>query len=771
MSADLRGSIGFLDVGNQSADVSWLCILTSPEQVVPEVKIQRLVKNKPDAKVKLTLTENGTGGGTSVGPKGEVSLIPKNPPTTNGALFISSFTLAARAGGPDVVYVMSARTGQDDFVEVARISATSFQRPDLNTSAPVTVLLQEAPVPRLAVGINQAVPREPGKSYKGFTPSEEDASQAITGAAKALQSLLFRLFVILDTPQTLDPVWDQQSLTNTVDSLSEARFAIDKVRVAEELLARQVTEMLAFTPYGGPSAQYGGGCTDLELIATGIQAGAQNPRYGIWYGCQHLANFGVLSRGLQKLATSKVFPNGILLEASARCVDAVMQMPGVAGVKGNGAWIDSSNPPKARATQPGADPGLLSNGGTTVDLTSVITGTFPSGGINYKYQPGSVHLFSNRATRKNDAAKYDAAIQKLNDKVPQGKATFCTIVTVGKGDKSVGKPTVDPTTGATITPGVRTGLRELCVNVSGLTGTHEQADVLVSKATGRTFIDHNTAAPIPPHLGFALRTRKNRVQFFDTGGFSVSSTFGNVSRTNGVTAVPPTALFHGGNYDDPLGNQIHGAHPFRGTGIFPPVDDTAAGIMHDHVINVLRKARPLGVAKFVLLRRDPAQEATGSLLPLVVYSSPLLNMYDGSSNESNYAISRYMWSLRNLPGAANMTAVWLIYSPLRELAAPMRDAARSASIISIASGISGLPVGSSANDRRLHDFIFARINPAVQVVSQADGTVRAFIEGKGSSHPSVFLIQQGKLMLDRAFRQGGGPNQAAVPNQPTYFNG
>jgi hypothetical protein len=332
---------------------------------------------------------------------------------------------------------MSARTGQGDFVEVARISATSFQRPDLNTSAPVTLLLQEAPVPRLAVGINQAVPREPGKSYKGFKPTEESAARAVTGSADALQSLLFRLFVILDTPQTLDPLWDQQSLTNTVDSLSEARFANDKVRIAEELWARQVTEMLAFTPYGGPSAQYGGGCTDLELIATGIQAGATNPRYGIWYGCQHLANFGVLSRGLQNLAISPLFPSGILLEASARCVDAVMQM--------GGAWIDSSNPPQARAAQPAGDPGLLSNGGNTANLTSMITGTFPSNGVNFKYQPGSVHLFSNRPTRANNPAKYQAAIQKLNAGFPQGKATICTIVNVGKGDKTSGKTTTDPT--------------------------------------------------------------------------------------------------------------------------------------------------------------------------------------------------------------------------------------------------------------------------------------------------------------------------------------
>jgi hypothetical protein len=759
--SELKGSIGFLDVGDQTADVSWLCVVTHPKQVTPELKIERLVKGKLDGKVKLTLTENGAGGARAVGPKGEVQLSPQLAPTANGTLFVWSLTLLARAGGPDVTYVLSGREdAQSSFEALAQVGATSLQRPQLNTGSPVNLLLKEAPVPRFSVGINQAVPRDPPASYKGFSPGNAPPALADSGGAGPLRALLFRLFVILDTPGTLDPLWDQQSLTTTLDSLSDARFQKEKVRVAEELWARQVTEMLAFTPYGGPSVGYGGGCTDLELVATGIGAGASNPRYGIFYACQHLANFGVLSRGLHKLSTSKTFASGILLEANAGCVDAVMNM--------GGAWLDATTPPKVRTAAPGGDPGALADGTGRADLTPTITGSFPANGTTFKYQPGSVHLFSNRPARADNRAGYVDAIDKKNAGIKPANGTFCTIVTVAKGSAvtKVPKPTPGGDPNVQVIPGAITGPRELCVVVTDTKFEHQAADLMVSKAQpGKLFAGHNVAAPVPPHLGFALRTRKARVQLFDTGGFSISAKAGGVNRAAGVTAVPPSQQFHGGNYDDPLGDEIHGAHPFRGTGVFPPVDEAAAQTMRDHVFNVLRKARPLGLAKLVVFKRDPAQEAKG-LMPLIVYSSPLLNTYDGSSDESNYAISRYMWSLRNLPGAANVGAVWLIWAPQRDLAAAMRDAPRTTTAVTLASNLSGLPPG---RDRRLHDFLLSRLNPAVQIASQPDGTVRVFTSNKGPPHPALSLVQRGDVLLDRPMMPKD-PTSLTTLAAPKYFD-
>src|SRR5690606_24286565 len=107
-------------------------------------------------------------------------------------------------------------------------------------------------------------------------------------------------FFLLDSPGSLDKAWDQQSLTPTSELLAAERFRAEPVRTNEELWARQVAEMLCFTPYGGPSAQYGI-ASDHDLIVDGITSGATNPRYGLSFACQHLGTFGIVSRGLQQM--------------------------------------------------------------------------------------------------------------------------------------------------------------------------------------------------------------------------------------------------------------------------------------------------------------------------------------------------------------------------------------------------------------------------------------------------------------------------------------
>ena len=62
MTGSLSGSIGFLGVGGNSADVNWLCIVTSDEQTAPEIKLERQAKGKTDTKAKLTLVERGLEG-------------------------------------------------------------------------------------------------------------------------------------------------------------------------------------------------------------------------------------------------------------------------------------------------------------------------------------------------------------------------------------------------------------------------------------------------------------------------------------------------------------------------------------------------------------------------------------------------------------------------------------------------------------------------------------------------------------------------------------
>src|SRR5690554_3411411 len=56
----------------------------------------------------------------------------------------------------------------------------------------------------------------------------------------------------------------------------------------------------------------------------------------------------------------------------------------------------------------------------------------------------------------------------------------------------------------------------------------------------------------------------------------------------------------------------------------------------------------------------------------LLYASPLLPMWEAAPT-ANYSISRYLWSLRDLPGGENVQAFWFFYVPQRELAEVMLE--------------------------------------------------------------------------------------------------
>ncbi|MBC7976463.1 MAG: hypothetical protein H7138_15940 [Myxococcales bacterium] len=53
----------------------------------------------------------------------------------------------------------------------------------------------------------------------------------------------------------------------------------------------------------------------------------------------------------------------------------------------------------------------------------------------------------------------------------------------------------------------------------------------------------------------------------------------------------------------------------------------------------------------------------------LLYASPLLRMYESAGN--NYHLSRYLWSLRELPGGEHIQAIWQISAPRSALADAM----------------------------------------------------------------------------------------------------
>jgi hypothetical protein len=131
----------------------------------------------------------------------------------------------------------------------------------------------------------------------------------------------------------------------------------------------------------------------------------------------------------------------------------------------------------------------------------------------------------------------------------------------------------------------------------------------------------------------------------------------------------------------------------------------------------------LGLARLVLVDRalkaqNPFDIKKQFEAGAFLYASPLLTMYlpDGAADSlrSNYAITRYIWSLRLLPGSDQIEAHWFIYQPLFGLAQAMIGAPRTTSAVALAQGLGG----SST-----HATLKRNTEPIGQVICRLDGTV------------------------------------------------
>jgi len=166
------------------------------------------------------------------------------------------------------------------------------------------------------------------------------------------------------------------------------------------------------------------------------------------------------------------------------------------------------------------------------------------------------------------------------------------------------------------------------------------------------------------HIGFAVRVDAagRRVQTIDTGGLNV------VGRD---TPLQPMTS------DDPWVNgteNIPGPNPlFKGVCMLPPPPDLPGAVAY------LRKARPLGFARLLLVPRSAAAQPTQSD---AIFVSKLLRLhYDGPNSPSRLTNAAFLWSLREHPGAQDIAATWLFYTPLGELSKAMVRGANSAELV------------------------------------------------------------------------------------------
>ncbi|KYG10921.1 hypothetical protein BE21_09530 [Sorangium cellulosum] len=157
------------------------------------------------------------------------------------------------------------------------------------------------------------------------------------------------------------------------------------------------------------------------------------------------------------------------------------------------------------------------------------------------------------------------------------------------------------------------------------------------------------------HIAFVLRVDKDQkqAQFFDTGGLN------HDERVKGPVPIIMQDFKSMGAYDEPLWNKVTTNH-YIGMGIPRPPADLAGAVVR------IRKTRPIGFARLVLTKRGAKfEEAIDPKNPpeALLFVSRLLRMW-GDTEDQNFTIARYFWSLRNLPGTREVQALWVFYVPL-----------------------------------------------------------------------------------------------------------
>lgn len=505
----------------------------------------------------------------------------------------------------------------------------------------LTVEISPKTFPRLVVALNEAVvamgaamPRNPAPSH--------------------IKILLDDIYGRLKTPETIDSqslredALEQAWSSQGADPLPKALPAGKEIRTAEEAWARQVTEMLTMTVYGGPGIHYfGDGVYDYQLLSMGIDGtDPGNPVYGLIHACQHLATFGVASRGRSNHRFKKfteIYENSkqkgyLHIYAGSSAAYCVTKM--------NGRWIIGGDPPvPITANNWNVDPRTLvcskelQRSDDLFKIKVKVKGKTRDNDVEFAFEPGSVFLFSNRQTKKYEEDDKKGTITQVE------------------------------------------GNEEVTYQRNKESEWRMKAKWPVY-AKDASILSDNTASA---HAGFVLRTDPiaQVFQVLDTGGFSV------LNRGKDVTLIGLGAGFHTGNFDDPACNEVNGGDPFRGVGVWPTMSQSEASKLIQHVDSVLKRARPLGLVRLILTEAGKIKKISpGNSRSFIngdswlYYASPLLRMY-GDDVLQNYSISRLIWSLRGI-SKENIDVQWWIYLPKGPLARAMYDQPRTTSVPDLA---------------------------------------------------------------------------------------
>ena len=563
------------------------------------------------------------------------------PPGTNDEVSLELADRPAQNGVDFVRYVLHVETSVEGGVQlwvkhklVSQVQAVVAPASMKNTATPAQQVMRRGDFPRLIVGITAA----PAVVLSEHEPAEDPGLGKVADLAKLLAHIESRLRTPTPDPKAelrldpLEPAWRQQG-GKTLPRKPKTDGA--HVGLAEEAWARQVTEMLLLTPYGGPGVHYfgGGASKEHKMIADGIDGtNTSDPKYAIIYACQHLATFGVASRGRaeHRFWINPTLKAPQLINAGSGSAGTVRKM--------DGRWIIGGKPPKPFPTAP--DQAYTADQLECGDVLQTSEGLYEIRDVEgCEFAAGSVFVFANREA-KNEVD------------LSEGKVTLV----------------VDDI--------------EYTVDAKWPPGTFETPAKWKKK--GKLLADNTAGA----HAGFVLRTeldaesgKRTWFQTFDTGGMSEGG-----NRGDGVQVIDGINGFHSGNFDDPPTKRVKGTDPFRGVGVWKKMETKHAKALDDHVESVLKKARPLGFARLVVVDGLVTFKLNNFVQLFddkrVLYASPLLRMYRDDPLQ-NYAIARFIWSLRAAPcGLAKV--MWWITMPVGPLAHAMVDNPRATKIGALA---------------------------------------------------------------------------------------
>lgn len=226
-----------------------------------------------------------------------------------------------------------------------------------NADAPAVRDLGSMTAPRLVVGINavavEPVEVGPGVSFDLPAIDGKTLQRPPLGPehVKGLELILQTIARKLD--EGLDGVWskidtrfpdlgrlEQEAAERGTKQLSRQHL--------EELWARRVTELLAFTPYSGSGGQYYQSMAESKLATFEIPLLTRvldddDPCYPIVCACQHLAMLGFTTRGV---AWSGMFP----LSAGSKTLETIRQVGGTYYLKPDAPYTGSARPLKNLGT-------------------------------------------------------------------------------------------------------------------------------------------------------------------------------------------------------------------------------------------------------------------------------------------------------------------------------------------------------------------------------------------------------------------------------------